>query len=92
MTMMLPLLLKEAGCRQIREQAHVIKFSADTPASQSTKDNWKLAAILSEPFVVKTGITTSQEWNQLIAQAEFDMLASDFCGLQYYLSTWGVKP
>jgi SAM-dependent methyltransferase len=92
MTVRLHYLLKAAGCQQLREQSHVINFSADTPAYQSTRENWKLAAILSEPFLVKTGITTSEAWRQLIAQAEFDMLASDFSGLQYYLSAWGKKP
>ncbi len=84
--------LREAGCELIQRQAHVLDFSQGAKAAHSNYQNFIAGARLLQAFVVKMGVTTPQEWDALYERALTEMLADDFCGLWYFLSTWGQKP
>lgn len=44
------------------------------------------------PFLVKSGLTTTEEGKDLYEQALKEMYGDDFRAIEFYLSTWGVKP
>jgi ubiquinone/menaquinone biosynthesis C-methylase UbiE len=83
---------RKAGYQNIREQAHVFSFSQGTAGYSNEYENLKIALLLVQPFVVKAGVTTAQEWETLYNRAMMEMLDEDFCGLSYFLSVWGEKP
>jgi hypothetical protein len=37
-------------------------------------------------------VTTKEELDQIRAQAVREMMAEDFCGTAFFLTTWGEKP
>jgi ubiquinone/menaquinone biosynthesis C-methylase UbiE len=91
-TPLLPRFLRNAGCQNIQERAFVLNFSYGTRAYQSNYENFKVAGILLQPFMVKMGVTTNEEWKQLYERMLSEMQEEDFCGLWYFLSAWGRKP
>lgn len=91
-TPLLPRFLRQAGYQHIREQAHVLNFSQGAPAYSSNYENVRIGWLLVQPFVVKAGVTTDQEWEMLYNRAIIEMLDEDFCALWYFLSVWGEKP
>jgi ubiquinone/menaquinone biosynthesis C-methylase UbiE len=91
-TPLLPRFFHQAGYQNIREQAHVLNFSQGAPAYNSQYENVKVALLLVQPFLVKTGVTTDQEWEELCNRVMMEMLEEDFCALWYFLSVWGEKP
>lgn len=84
--------LQEAGCKRLQCQAHVIDFSAGTPAAISTYENLKIAYKLGQPFLLEMGVATQGELDDLYGQMLIDMLSDDFRALWYFLSVWGYKP
>jgi ubiquinone/menaquinone biosynthesis C-methylase UbiE len=91
-TPVLPRFFRKAGYQNIREQAHVLDFSQGAPAYNSQCENLRIALLLAQPFLVKVGATTDEEWQTLYNQAIMEMLDEDFCALGYFLSVWGEKP
>lgn len=89
---MLSRFLQEAGCINIREIAHCLDFSAGTEAQLGTYQDTTIAFKLAQPFMVKMGVTTEEEFNQLYHQLTMEMLADDFHGIMYYLTVCGEKP
>lgn len=85
-------LLQEAGCTNIEQKAHVIDFSSGSEAFESMYENCVVAFNLVQPFLVKMGVTTPEEAEQSYQQMLYEMMQEEFCGLWYYLTTWGQKP
>jgi ubiquinone/menaquinone biosynthesis C-methylase UbiE len=91
-TPMLPLFFEQAGCQQIQLQPHVLDFSTDAPAHLSHCENYKIGFKLMQPFLIKQGVTTQEELDQLYQQMLIDMTLPNFRALVYLLSVWGTKP
>ncbi len=91
LTPMLGAFLRQAGWEQTGLQAHVLDYSAGTDLHASNYRNLVSAYKLMQPFVVHTGVTTNQEWEQLHTQMQIEMMAPTFRGLWYYLSVFGQK-
>ncbi len=85
-------LLQNAGCQNIGQMPHVINFSIGMPAHESMYQNCMVAFKLVQPFMIKMGIATPEEADQRYQQMLLEMMSDDFCGLWYYLTTWGQKP
>ena len=91
-TPMLGGFLRKIGCINIQQKAHVIDFSVDTEDYESFRRDWMVFNKLIQPFLIKMGVTTQEEVDQLYGQMEFEMLQDDYRGIMYILTAWGEKP
>jgi hypothetical protein len=89
---MLGAFLKQAGYTNIQQKAHVVDFSFDTEAHDGWYQNFTVSFQLLQPFMVKMGVTASEEVDQLYHQALEEMTREDFRAVWFYLSVWGEKP
>jgi ubiquinone/menaquinone biosynthesis C-methylase UbiE len=93
-TGVLPMLgrfLSEAGCVNVHYQPHVIDYSFGTEAYEGFRHDAAAVFHLFQPFLVRMGVATQEELNQLYAQMQADMLQEDFRGLMFPLTAWGEK-
>jgi SAM-dependent methyltransferase len=91
-TAMLATFLREAGCQEIQMKAHVLDFSAGAPGYFSQYENYKVLGKLIQPFLVKAGVATQEDLDELYERMLADMLSDSFRGLFSFLSVWGRKP
>jgi hypothetical protein len=90
-TTMLPGFLKEAGFQAIREQPHLLNFSANTEARHRMLKNLQVGFKLVQPFLLKTGVTTEEEVERYYQQVITDFQSEDFRAAWYFTSVYGVK-
>src|SRR5207245_595278 len=83
--------LRDAGCQQIGQRAHVINFSFGTPAYESMYANCEIAFRQVHPFMIKMGVETPEAIEQSYQRMLLEMRLDDFCALWYYLTVWGQK-
>jgi ubiquinone/menaquinone biosynthesis C-methylase UbiE len=82
---------EEAGYHEMREQAHVINSSYGRPAYKSMSKNLQIAMNLVQPFLIKAGVATADELDQVYQQMLIDFLRVDFHNIWYFMSTYGQK-
>ncbi len=83
--------LRQAGFQRIDSMAHVLDYSMGTAEYNSYSENLLLAFQLLEPFLLKWGETDKEQLQLLYQQAQLEMMAEDFCGICFYMTTWGEK-
>ena len=91
-TGVLPMLghfLLEIGCVNITHVPHVIDFSAGTEAYEGFRHDAAVVFKLFQPFIVRMGVATQEEVDQLYEQMRFEMMKEDFRGLMLPLTVWG---
>jgi ubiquinone/menaquinone biosynthesis C-methylase UbiE len=81
----------EAGYHEILEQAHVINSSYGRPAYKGMSKNLQIAMKLVQPFLIKAGVATADELDQVYQQMLIDLLREDFHSIWYFMSTSGRK-
>ena len=91
-TMMLARLLRESGCLDVRQMAHVMDYSIGTEGYASNYQNVMTLYKLLQPFFVKTGVTTQEEVNKVYSQALEEMKSEGYTGVIFFLTAWGRKP
>lgn len=84
--------LREAGYSKIQKTAYAIDFSFGEEAYEVMYHNWQILLKLLQPFLVRMGMITQEEADQLYKQAMEEMYSQNFGGLLYFLSVWGEKP
>ena len=84
--------LREAGYQRIQQRAYAIDFSADTEEHHTLCNDFKVTFDRILPFLVKSGLMTHEEVKGLYDQALKEIYGDDFRAIEFYLSTWGVKP
>jgi SAM-dependent methyltransferase len=84
--------LRGVGCQNVQVRAYAIDFSGDTDAWGSLYRNYEILFKLGQPLLLKTGVATQEEVDQLYQQMLIEMHAQDFSGVWYFLSAWGTKP
>jgi ubiquinone/menaquinone biosynthesis C-methylase UbiE len=89
---MLGAFLRQTGYINVQHKAHVVDFSFDTEAHDGWYQNFTVSFQLLQPFMVKMGVTASEEVDQLYHQALEEMTREDFRAVWFYLSVWGEKP
>jgi SAM-dependent methyltransferase len=89
---LLPRFLRRAGFRDIRITPHVLDFSQGTEAFEGYYQNFTVASELLLPFIVKMGIASPQELEQLNERLAREMRTDDFYALWYFLVVTGRKP
>jgi SAM-dependent methyltransferase len=88
----LPFLLRQAGFLHVDMEAHPIEHSAGTPRHEGWYRNYALVYQLLKPFVINSGVLTSEAFEKLLQQFQVEFLSSDFTGLEFYLTVWGENP
>ncbi len=84
--------LQQAGVAQMHQEAHVIDYSAGTPAHRAIVEDLEIAGKLVQPFIVRQGIASQQELDALYEQLLEELESPDFRALWYFLRIWGTKP
>jgi ubiquinone/menaquinone biosynthesis C-methylase UbiE len=82
---------EEAGYHEICEQVHVINSSYGRPAYKSMSKNLQIAMKLVQPFLIKAGVATANELDQVYQEMLIDLLREDFHSTWYFMSTYGQK-
>jgi SAM-dependent methyltransferase len=93
-TGVLPMLgrfLLDAGCASVNYKSHVIDYSFGTEAHEGFRRDAAAVFKLFQPFIVRMGVATQEEVNQLYERMQFEMLKEDFRGLMLPLTAWGEK-
>lgn len=89
---MLGRLLLDAGCVNIQHVPHAIDFSAGTEAYEGFRKDAAVVFKLFQPFIVRMGVATQEEVDQLYEQMLLEMLQENFRGLMLPLTVLGEKP
>jgi ubiquinone/menaquinone biosynthesis C-methylase UbiE len=85
-------LLQDSGFQDIYQEAYAVNFSAGMEAFEGFYQNHMVGFQTIQPFLVKMGVTTEEEVDQVYQQMMFEMNLDTFCGVWYLMSTWGTKP
>jgi len=91
-TVVLGRLLREVGCQNIQRKPTVIEWSAGTDEHEPMIQHIGMWAKMIQPFLIRAGVTTQEESDQLYREADIEMLSDDFCALMNLLTVWGQKP
>src|SRR5438105_3371931 len=94
-TGVLPMLgrfLLDAGCASVNYRSHVIDYSFGTEAYVGFRRDAAVVFKLFQPFIVRMGVATQEEVDQLYDRMQMEMLREDFRGLMLPLTAWGEKP
>jgi ubiquinone/menaquinone biosynthesis C-methylase UbiE len=91
-TPMLGRLLREAGFENLRRKAHMVDASEGMEAYESCFQNYRVACKLIEPFLIKLGLTTQEEFDDIYQQMLNEMSSDGFCAVWFYLTMSGAKP
>ncbi len=89
---MLGSLLRDAGCVNIKLFPHAIDFSAGTERYEGFRRDASVVFKLFQPFIIRMGVATQEELDQLYDQMILEMLQGGFRGLMLPLTAMGEKP
>jgi SAM-dependent methyltransferase len=91
-TPVLPRLVRQAGFVEVRLRATAIEWSMGTEMHYPSFKDALIALELLQPFLVKAGVATQAELEQLYQQAVAEMQQEDFCAVGTLLTVWGRQP
>jgi ubiquinone/menaquinone biosynthesis C-methylase UbiE len=91
-TPLLPRLLRNADCEQIRSVASVTNFSRGMQAHAQMIADIARSYQLMQPLLLRMGVAGKQEVESLFQQMLAEVRSEDFCGIGFYLTAWGKKP
>ena len=85
-------LLRKAGFLPLHQCSRVLNFSADEGLVHTRAYQDILAAFkLVQDFIVGMEVTTAGEIEEIYQQVLVEMREPEFCGLGFFLTTWGEK-
>ena len=90
-TPMLWLFLRDGGFENIQKKAYAVEYLGDRDAQGDMYHNLMAFYKLLKPAMLKTGLFTEEEFNQLYARFSSEMESKDFSQIWYYLTVWGEK-
>jgi len=91
-TPLLSPLLRKTGYGNVTCKPHSLDFSAGTDAHHVVFENFTTGTELVQALMLKTGVMTKTQAEDLLQRQTIEMLSDEFCALWYYLSAWGIKP
>ncbi len=91
-TLVLDRFLRTAGCVNVQQRAHALNFAYGTEAHGPFVQNAIIAFQLLKPFLLKTKVTTEEEFARLFQEAQIEMYLPDFADTIYMMTAWGEKP
>ena len=83
--------LMEVECENIQHKAHALNFSSWTSIQRAYYNNFMTAFRLLKPFLLKTEVTTDEEFEEVYSNAMIELMLEDFAGIWFYLTVWGHK-
>ncbi|MBX5450632.1 class I SAM-dependent methyltransferase [Thermogemmatispora sp.] len=92
LTPVLARLLRRAGFQDVRLYASAAEGSSDAPLHYAYFKDMLVLFELIKPFLVKLGLISREELDQLYQQAIAEAQADDFCSIGTWLIVWGYKP
>lgn len=87
----LPLLFKKAGLQDVSVKGICLDASHSAEGHQDWREDMLLMAHSFRSFVIAAGVTTDEEVEHLLEQAQINMKADDFCSLVFNACVWGTK-
>jgi ubiquinone/menaquinone biosynthesis C-methylase UbiE len=90
MAVLVPL-LRDAGLTQVQSQTYEIPFTTGLVSLHPIMDLLRTALYLMEPSLLKHGLTTSEEFEALLRQMEFEAIGESFRGMLCIGEAWGEK-
>lgn len=91
-TPMLSRLLQNAGYVDIQRTPYVTNFSNGMEAHADMYQDFSDTYRLVQPFLIKMGVITQEEVDQVYQQMLAEMRSDSFCAVGFYLTVWGKKP
>lgn len=88
----LPYFLRKAGYQNIQKRALIVDWSVGTAVHHAVAQNFKIAFRLLQPFIVRVGVATEEELEQLYQDIDLELQAEDFCAFLTFFTIWGQKP
>ncbi|MBV9709507.1 MAG: methyltransferase domain-containing protein [Ktedonobacteraceae bacterium] len=85
-------LLREAGFQHTRNRASTPEISAQTANFGTWREQDTYAWQLVEPFLVKSGMATQEEVQEMRAQTLQGFMSEGFCAIAFFFTCWGEKP
>jgi hypothetical protein len=85
----LPTFLRQRGYRQVQSWSHIINFSAKMEAWADNYHNIEIIGYQSKALLIKLGLITAEDFDQLHQQALIDMMDETFAGLGYLITVLG---
>jgi hypothetical protein len=73
-------------------QQRILKLMKETAHSEHPLTIMQAEQLAWQQVLIKTGMTTQEEFDRLYREAELEMLSDDFCALWNFLTVWGEKP
>jgi len=83
--------LREAGMEELQEQDYQLDFSVGAPAYASNCCNYRTGYKLLQPFLVKAGVTTQEDFEVLYDQMVEGLLAPTFQGVVHLSQCLGEE-
>ena len=85
-------LLREAGFQHTRNRTSTPEISAQTANFGTWREQDTYAWQLVEPFLVKSGMATQEEVQEMRAQTLQGFMSEGFCAIAFFFTCWGEKP
>jgi len=79
------------GCLSCSAKRTRFSIYLGTEHFEAFLQNWLVAFKLLEPFCIKIGVMTQEEFDQLYERLQLEMLLDDFRGIMFLLTVWGEK-
>jgi len=92
LTVVLKLMMREAGLVNPAHRPISIDLSTGQPAHQPLLENLAEALRLAEPFLLKTGVIEQKDIAKLHAQMESLVGKANFCAYWLLQTVWAFKP
>jgi len=69
----------------------VVNFSAGTEAWSEFYHNMEISSVLGARMAEKLGIASPED-KEVMDRVLIEMQQEEFCGIWWFISTWGVAP
>jgi len=90
-TMSMDLWLDEAGCRITQSQTYAIDISAGLKENAAFMRQWRFSGEQLHTFLLKMGVTTEAEFEEVFLEMQREIAGDRFCGLLYLRMLVGVR-
>lgn len=84
-------LLHDIGYQDIQTETYGLNFSGGTEGHMHFYKDWKVAFKLAQPFLLKAGVASQEEIDEVYEQMLVEMYPDTFCMIWFLLSAWGKK-
>jgi ubiquinone/menaquinone biosynthesis C-methylase UbiE len=91
-TPMLGFFMRQTGFEQIRSVPHLLDGSFGSEYYDAQAQNLAIVTLGLQPFLVKSGVTTNEEFEETYQQMLNEVHSEDFCSILYLLTVLGRKP